>query len=112
MDDKKVKKTAGALDVRNIIGALIGGVRRDPRRAGDLQRLHRGEDRRRQRQPVRRPGLLVVAAAFLVWARLRPLVVPKDVEAETNDLGQTTTPRGRRRTDRVGLQVEEGSRTC
>ena len=95
MDDKKVKTTAGALDVRNIIGALIGiygvilvvlGIFSDSTAAktGDVNaNLYAGL------------GLLVVAAAFLIWARLRPLVVPEDVEAETNEPpGQTNTPPG------------------
>jgi len=95
MDDKKTKKTAGALDVRNIIGTLIGvygvilvvlGIFSDSRAAktGDVNaNLYAGL------------GLLVVAAAFLIWARLRPLVVPEDVEAEMDEPpGQTNTPPG------------------
>jgi LPXTG-motif cell wall-anchored protein len=40
-------------------------------------------------------GLLAVAAVFLIWARLRPIVVPQDVEADTDDSpGQTNTPPG------------------
>ncbi|HET7194146.1 MAG TPA: hypothetical protein VFI99_04075 [Nocardioides sp.] len=84
MDDKKTKKTAGALDVRNIIGMLIGiygvilvvlGIFSDSTAAkqGDVNaNLYAGL------------GLLVAAAAFLLWARVRPLVV-KDVEAEPDE---------------------------
>jgi hypothetical protein len=95
MDDKKTKKTAGALDVRNIIGALIGvygvilvllGIFSDSTAAktGDVNaNLYAGL------------GLLVGAAVFLTWARLRPLIVPEDVEAETNEPpDQTNTPPG------------------
>jgi hypothetical protein len=95
MDDKKTKKTAGALDVRNIIGSLIGvygvilvvlGIFSDSTAAktGDVNaNLYAGL------------GLLVGAAVFLVWARLRPLAVPEDIEAETDEPpGQTNTPPG------------------
>jgi hypothetical protein len=30
-------------------------------------------------------GMLLVAAAFVVWARLRPLVVPDKVDGEADD---------------------------
>ena len=95
MDDKKAKKTAGALDVRNIIGTLMAvygailvvmGIFSDSTapKAGDVNaNLYAGL------------GLLAVAAVFLIWARLRPIVVPQDVEAETNEPpGQTNTPPG------------------
>jgi hypothetical protein len=95
MDDKKPKKTAGALDVRNIIGTLLGvygvilvvlGIFSDSTAAktGDVNaNLYAGL------------GLVVGAAVFLVWARLRPIVVPEDVEAEMNrPPGQTDAPPG------------------
>jgi len=95
MDDKKAKKTAGALDVRNIIGTLMAvygailvvmGIFSDSTapKAGDVNaNLYAGL------------GLLAVAAVFLIWARLRPIVVPQEVEAETNEPpGQTNTPPG------------------
>jgi drug/metabolite transporter (DMT)-like permease len=87
MDDKKAKKTAGALDVRNIIGILMAvygvilllmGLFSDSvaPKAGDVNaNLWAGL------------ALLVVGAVFLTWARLRPIVVPADVEQETS-----TTP--------------------
>jgi drug/metabolite transporter (DMT)-like permease len=88
MDDKKAKKTAGALDVRNIIGILMGvygvillvmGLFSDSSapKAGDINaNLWAGL------------ALLAVGAVFLTWARLRPIVVPEDVDHET----PTTTP--------------------
>jgi len=95
MDDKKAKKTAGALDVRNIIGTLMAvygailvvmGIFSDSTapKAGDVNaNLYAGL------------GLLAVAAVFLIWARLRPIVVPQEVEAETNEPpGQMNTPPG------------------
>lgn len=94
MDDTKTKKTAGALDVRNIIGMLIGiygvilvvlGIFSDSTAAkqGDVNaNLYAGL------------GLLVAAAGFLIWARVRPLVV-KDVEAEADETpGEGHTPPG------------------
>jgi hypothetical protein len=95
MDDKKAKKTAGALDVRNIIGSLMAvygailvgmGIFSDSTapKAGDVNaNLYAGL------------GLLAVAAVFLIWARLRPIVVPQEVEPETNEPpGQMNTPPG------------------
>ena len=88
MDDKKAKQTAGALDVRNIIGILMAvygvilvgmGLFSDSSapKAGDINaNLWAGL------------ALLAVGAVFLVWARLRPIVVPEDVDRET----PTTTP--------------------
>ena len=79
------KKTAGALDVRNIIGALMAsygvillamGLFGDPetdKTGGVNANLWAGL------------ALLAVGGAFLLWARLRPVVVPDDVEAETTD---------------------------
>ena len=93
MDDKKAKKTAGALDVRNIIGALIGvygvilvvlGIFSDSTAAktGDVNaNLYTGL------------ALLAGAAVFFGWARWRPLVVPQDVESEpTTQPPGTTAP--------------------
>lgn len=76
------KKTAGAFDVRNIIGALLaiygvilllvgifngdGGPK-----SGDVNsNLWAGLI------------LLVVGIVFLAWARLKPVVVPEDVDKE------------------------------
>ena len=80
------KHTAGALDIRNIIGGLLGvygvillllGLFADQARdkTGDVNaNLWAGL------------ALLVVAAAFLTWARLKPIVVPANPEpGETDD---------------------------
>jgi hypothetical protein len=95
MDDNKPKKTAGALDVRNIIGMLMAvygvilvvlGIFSDSTAAktGDVNaNLWAGL------------ALVGVGAVFLIWARLRPIVVPQDIEAETDaPPGQTNTPPG------------------
>jgi drug/metabolite transporter (DMT)-like permease len=82
MDDKKAKQTAGALDVRNIIGILmvvygvilvLMGIFSDSTAplASDVNaNLWAGL------------ALLAVGAVFLVWARLRPIVVPEDVDQD------------------------------
>ncbi|KRF35296.1 hypothetical protein [Nocardioides sp. Soil805] len=76
---------AGAFDIRNIIGALLGlyGViltlagllgEHEPAKTGGVNaNLWTGL------------GLLVVAAAFLLWARLRPIIVPEDVDPPDDD---------------------------
>ena len=92
MDDKKAKKTAGALDVRNIIGILMAvygailvmmGIFSDSTAAktGDVNaNLWAGL------------ALLLVGAAFLGWARLRPIVVPRDVDSEPAHPGEPREP--------------------
>lgn len=84
---KPSKKTAGALDIRSIIGALLTaygviltlmGLFADPdtdRTGGVNANLWAGL------------ALLVGGGVFLLWARLRPVVVP----AET-DKDQVTGP--------------------
>jgi LPXTG-motif cell wall-anchored protein len=78
------RRTAGALDIRNIIGGLLGvygiilalmGLFGDEEgdKTGDVNaNLWVGL------------GLLVVAAGFLIWARLRPVVVPEHVGKESD----------------------------
>jgi len=78
------KKTAGALDVRNIIGTLMAtygvillamGLFADPeteKTGGVNANLWAGI------------ALLAVGGGFLLWARLRPVVVPDHVEANTD----------------------------
>ena len=73
-------KTAGAFDVRNIIGALlsiygvvlllVGIFNGDggPKSADVNSNLWAGL------------ALLVVGVIFLAWARVRPIVVPDDVD--------------------------------
>ena len=74
------KHTAGALDIRNIIGGLLGvygvilvlmGLFGDKEydKTGDVNaNLWAGL------------AMVAFAAAFLVWARLRPTVVPDHVD--------------------------------
>jgi hypothetical protein len=74
------KHTAGALDIRNIIGGLIGaygvilvlmGLFGDKEldKTGDVNaNLWAGL------------VMLVVGAGFLTWARLKPIVVPDHVD--------------------------------
>ena len=76
---------AGVFDIRNIIGALMGtyGViltlaglfgENEPEKTGDVNaNLWTGI------------ALLLVGAFFIVWARIRPIVVPEHVEAPDDD---------------------------
>jgi hypothetical protein len=86
--------TAGAFDIRNIIGALLGiygvlltlaGLFMDPEKAktgGVNANLWTGL------------ALVVAGAVFLLWARLKPIIVPPDVERAEDD---PTRPAPRRR---------------
>jgi hypothetical protein len=83
-EQKQEKHTAGAFDVRNVIAALIGAygvvlvlmgifgdTAEEAERTGGLAgNLWAGI------------GMLVFAAAFALWARLRPVVVdrPRDID--------------------------------
>jgi drug/metabolite transporter (DMT)-like permease len=79
------KHTAGALDIRNIIGGLLGvygvilvlmGLFADKEldKTGDVNaNLWAGL------------ALVVVSAVFLVWAWMRPIVVPDHVESADSD---------------------------
>src|SRR6476646_6838574 len=76
------RRTAGLADIRNIIGGLLGtygviltllGILADPqddKTGGVNANLWAGL------------ALLVASAIFLTWARLRPVVVPDQVEHE------------------------------
>ena len=89
---------AGAFDIRNVIGALLGVYGVILTLAGLL-----GEH-----EPEKTGGvnanlwtglvLLAVAAAFIAWARLRPIVVPADVDRPDDD---PTRPAPRRRRPRA-----------
>jgi hypothetical protein len=86
--------TAGAFDIRNIIGALLGiygvllllaGLFMDTEKAktgGVNANLWTGL------------ALTVAGAVFLLWARLKPIIVPADVEPVEDD---PTRPAPRRR---------------
>ena len=82
MSETTGKKTSGAFDVRNIIGGLLGiyGIiltlmglfadTEEDKTGGVNANLWAGL------------ALLAVAAAFLVWWRVRPIVVPDDIDRE------------------------------
>ena len=90
---------AGAFDIRTIIAMLIGlygGVLvlaglfgttdADLERAGGMNiNLNAGI------------GMAVVAASFVVWARVRPVVVPDEVQSADEDAREAVTqPAGQR----------------
>ena len=78
------KHTAGAFDIRNIIGGLIGlygviltlmgifGDKELDKTGGVNANLWTGL------------ALLAFGGSFLLWARLRPVVVPDDVQAQAD----------------------------
>jgi len=88
-DWQKPKKRAGAFDVRTVIGLLLGiyGVvigltglfgtsEQDLAKTSDINlNLWAGV------------GLLVASAVFFVWARLRPILMPADVDVSLRDDG-------------------------
>jgi hypothetical protein len=79
------KKTAGLFDIRNIIGALLGiygivlllagifGDTESEKTGGINANLWTGL------------GLAIASAIFLVWAKMRPTVVPDEVEPAGDD---------------------------
>ncbi|MXG89684.1 hypothetical protein [Nocardioides flavescens] len=71
--------TAGALDIRNIIGGLLGAyglILTLMGLFGDKELDKTGDVNANLWAGI---ALLVVGAVFLVWARLRPVVVPEHV---------------------------------
>ena len=79
------RHTAGVLDIRNIIGGLLGaygvilvlmGI------FGDEESNKTGDVNANLWAGI---VLLVVSAIFLTWARLRPVVVPEHVERADPD---------------------------
>ena len=105
MSEKKVEPTArasgghtaGAFDIRNIIGALLGiyGVilllaglfmdKEEAKTGGINANLWTGL------------ALIVASAVFLTWARLKPIIVPAHVEPVEPDPtrpGPTRQPGG------------------
>jgi hypothetical protein len=82
---RQPKKTAGAFDVRNIIGALLAiygvvlllaGLFLDPetdKTGGVNANLWTGL------------ALTAVGAGFLLWARVKPIIVPDHVEPVEDD---------------------------
>ena len=84
-DTSSPRRTAGAFDIRNIIGTLLGiygvvlllaGLFMDPevgKTGGVNANLWTGL------------ALAVAAVVFLAWARLRPIAVPEHVEPVGDD---------------------------
>jgi hypothetical protein len=78
------KHTAGAFDIRNIIGGLLAlygvvlllvGLLADAREGtSETSNVWTGLI------------LLVIGVAFLAWARLKPVVVPDEFEADTHGM--------------------------
>ncbi len=82
MADKTEKKTAGAFDVRNIIGLLLtayGVILTATGVVGDT-----GEDKTGGVNANLWAGLalLVAGLGFVAWARLKPIVVPDDIDRD------------------------------
>ena len=78
------RHTAGLFDIRNIIGGLLGlyGVILTAMGLfGDEEGDKTGDVNANLWAGI---VLLVIAAIFLVWARLRPVVVPDHVETPTD----------------------------
>lgn len=83
--ERRKRHTAGAFDIRNVIGALLGlygvvltvlGLASDDsgRKTGDVDaNLWAGI------------ALLVVAGAFLAWARIRPIVVDEEAVKQSRE---------------------------
>lgn len=91
------RHTAGAFDIRNVIGALLGIYGVVLLIAGLL-----GEDESETGVDVNANlwtglALLVASAVFLTWARVKPIVVPEDVERSDDDPNR---PAPRRRPSR------------
>ena len=76
------KHTAGALDIRNVIGALLlayGVILL-------VTRLVAGDEGGANSEGVNANlwaglALLVVGGAFVAWSRMRPVVVPEHVDS-------------------------------
>ncbi len=96
MADTSTKKTAGAFDIRNFIGMLLGlygiiltlmgifGDKELEKTGGLNANLWTGL------------ALIVVSALFIGWARARPTVVPDEVEPVLDDATRPA-PRKKRR---------------
>jgi hypothetical protein len=81
MNDRTPKpRTAGAFDIRVIIGALLGVIGLILLATGVLNASDAELDKADglNINVWAGLGLVVVSVAFLVWARLRPIVVPSD----------------------------------
>ncbi len=79
--------TAGALDIRNIIGGLLaayGVILTGMGLFGDKELDKTGDINANLWAGL---GLLVVGVAFMAWARIRPIVVPEHV-ATAEEMGK------------------------
>lgn len=84
--DRPAKHTAGALDIRNIIGGLLsvyGLILLFMGIFGDQESEKTGDINANLWAGI---GLLVVGVIFLAWARIKPIVVPEDVHTDTADM--------------------------
>jgi hypothetical protein len=79
------KKTAGAFDIRNIIGALLGIYGIILLLAGIFMDAEEGKTGGVNANLWTGVALLVGSVLFLGWARLRPIVVPEHVEPVADD---------------------------
>jgi hypothetical protein len=79
------RKTAGAFDIRNIIGLLLGIYGVVLLLAGFFLDPEEGKTGGVNANLWTGLGLAVAAAVFLTWARLRPIVVPEHVEPAATD---------------------------
>lgn len=78
---------AGALDIRNVIGALLfvyGVILTIMGLVGDKELQKTGDINANLIAGI---CLLVVGAAFGLWARLKPIIVPADFAAEHEQQG-------------------------
>ena len=89
------RRRPGAFDIRNIIGALLGDLRRDPHADGHLRR-HRSPTRPAASTPTSWAGLVLLVMGLRLprLGRLRPVKVPEHVEPVLDD---PTRPAPRRR---------------
>lgn len=88
----RAKRTAGAFDIRNIIGGLIGIY--------GIVLVSTGIVARSDEDLAKADGfninlwagiaMVVVAVAFIAWSVLRPVVVPPEVQPADNADGTDT----------------------
>ena len=81
----KAEKTAGAFDIRNIIGSLLGIYGVILLLAGLFADQVLEKTRGVNANLWTGVALLVVAAAFLGWAKAKPIVVPDEVDKPDDD---------------------------
>jgi hypothetical protein len=79
------RKTAGAFDIRNIIGLLLGIYGLVLLLAGLFMDAEEDKTGGVNANLWTGIALLVASAVFLAWARLKPIVVPEDVDHPEDD---------------------------